>query len=290
MHYMYAIRFLMLAPCLVLGATAFGQHMPIKGTNLLMDFKNTGLTVSERESKLLINEASQAFLFIEQKEFSLAEFQTMAPDLIKMNDQLLEEPLRAGSFQGKLIKGIFHDGKEDKVVWFAYLGGPSYVVDIRGGYPASKDKELHASFIHALRSIRIDQETVLTPFDGLPYTANIAAYGYTKAVYLQPNSLMLRREVEGGKRLIIMHWIDKDAVPPSQHEPQKGQLEMVQEADREIMFWWNTVEPQATDAEMAYRAMIRFNNNQVEVLGYGPWSADYLEELKSITRAVTLQP
>ncbi len=288
MHTMYSTPILTILISLFLAGSATAQHLPIAGTNLLMDYKNTGLSVSGREAKLLVNEANQAFLFIEQKNIPLAEFQTMAPDLLKLNDRLLEEPLQAGPFEGKLVKGIFHDGKEDKVVWFAYLGGPSYVVDIRGGYPASKDKELHPAFIQALRTMRIDQETVLTPFDGLPYTADIAEYGYTKLAYNQPNSLMLRRDADGGKRLIIMNWYDKDADPPSSHEPQKGQLEMLRESDREIMLWWNIVDPAATGAEMAYRAMIRFENNQVEVVGYGPWTADYLEELKAITRAIQL--
>lgn len=255
-----------------------------------MDFGSTGLSVSSKDAKFLVNEAHKAFLFVNQQDVSLYEFEGYAKDMMRLDQILIEEPIQRDGYSGKVTKGIFHDGKEDKVVWFAYLGGPEYVIDIKGGYPASKDAALQASFLAAFRSVQIDNQTVLTPFDGLPYKADLGSYGYTKEVYLQPNTVMLRREVEGGKRLILMHWFDKNAEIPSPGELQHLQSEVIREKGREITFWWDKNDQKQTDEEITFRAIVRFENNQVEVLGYGPWSSGYLEELKSITRSVTLQP
>lgn len=270
---------------LILPSALQAQAPLIGGTSLRMDYGATGLKVSPHDPKILVNEADQAFLMVERRKVDPSTYRLEAPQMLQLKEVLLEENLGEGLIPGSLTKGIFQDERGRKVVWFAWLPGNDHVVDIRGGYPEEMDARLHQPFLAALRGARLDPNAGAQPYAGLPFIAETP--GYERKPFMQARSAMLVRKMPEGTRLLLFR------APAAEERTESEGLELkevLREGERSLAWTWReTPVQEGQGTEITFHALARFGERRVELIAYGPFSADYLKELQSIARSMRPQ-
>lgn len=275
--------FIVLLSIVFLGA----QELQVQGTPLFLDYSMTGLSASDRNSRMLVNEENESFLFVEIREMSIEEYEEAEPQFFRIEKILHEEKLLRKEGNGKLKKSVATTEGPERILWFAYLPIGDVVVDIKGGYERRLDDQLGPLFQKALRSIRVDSQTTGQHAAGLPVHMDGSKWGYQTEPTYMPNSKLWKKRAEE-PRLITINWysVEKGTQPELSIYEDELHHEVVPLENRIITWTWRTgAEVMEMDAPV-FEATIYYPDLKVLVLGHGVYSTAYLEELKEMTRSL----
>lgn len=252
------------------------KHSRISGTNAYFILDIPGWAPLPANPNLLVNEEKKAYMFIEQKKASLEEYESdWIPILLGDIKPLLTRQIRFKDEKGKLIKTILESDRGEEVLWLAYIGNQDRMLDIKAAYASDKDDLLEGELLTLIRSLFIDEQVIIGPFETVPFIADVERHGFVEEASYMPNSLMITNP-----ETMESLWMVLTEQTETREEILQMDREYLTEQEAEIIIEESWTDPEPTDFKVYNTSL----NNE----GISTFSATIFMENQVITVSINM--